>query len=161
MTRQTRFPRNAVCFRRKDSDAMKAREIKDDSNDAASCFSSGSRAASAVSRAKRTPARRSGLAYQKTQHVQVQHVPSQGDKMTSTAVLSHLKKHGQLLDSEISAMTKIPLDEIRRAIEDLSRRGEISLCSVTRYKNGTSVEGLQCRISGYYPPAAPGRKPAH
>jgi predicted transcriptional regulator len=80
--------------------------------------------------------------------------------MTSTAVLLHLKKHGQLLDSEISALTKIPLDEIRRAIEDLSRRGEISLCSVTRYKNGTSVEGLQCRISGYYPPAAPGRKPA-
>ena len=55
-----------------------------------------------------------------------------GAKMTSTAVLQHLKKHGQLLDSEISAMTKIPLDEIRLAIEDLSRRGEISLCSVTR-----------------------------
>ena len=84
-----------------------------------------------------------------------------GVKMTSTAVLQHLKKHGQLLDSEISAMTKIPLDEIRRAIEDLSRRGEISLCSVTRYKNGTPTEGLQCRISGYYPPAAPGRKPSH
>ncbi|MDR0441039.1 MAG: transcriptional regulator [Candidatus Accumulibacter sp.] len=80
--------------------------------------------------------------------------------MTSTAVLVHLKKHGQLLDSEISALTQIPLDEIRHAIEDLSRRGEISLCSVTRYKNGTPVQGLQCRISGYYPPAAPGRKPA-
>lgn len=81
--------------------------------------------------------------------------------MTSSTVLLQLKKHGQLLDSEISALTNIPLEEIRQAIEDLSRRGEISLCSVTRYRNGTSVEGLQCRISGYYPPAAPGRKPAH
>ncbi|MDR1709645.1 MAG: transcriptional regulator [Candidatus Accumulibacter sp.] len=80
--------------------------------------------------------------------------------MTSTAVLSHLKKHGQLLDREISAMTKIPLAEIRRAIEELSRQGEISLCSVTRFKNGAPIEGLQCRISGYYPPSAPGRKPA-
>ncbi|MDR0379478.1 MAG: transcriptional regulator [Candidatus Accumulibacter sp.] len=80
--------------------------------------------------------------------------------MTSSTVLLHLKKHGQLLDSEISALTDIPIEEIRRAIEDLSSRGEISLCSVTRYKNGRSFEGLQCRISGYYPPAAPGRKPA-
>jgi hypothetical protein len=84
-----------------------------------------------------------------------------GGKMTSTAILMHLKKHGQLLDSEIAAMTRIPLDEIRQAIEELSRCGEISRCSVTRYKNGTPVEGVQCRISGYYPPAAPGRKPAH
>lgn len=81
--------------------------------------------------------------------------------MTSAAVLQHLKKHGQLLDSEISASTKIPLDQVREAIEELSRRGEISLCSVTRFRNGQPVEGLQCRISGYYPPAAPGRKPAH
>jgi hypothetical protein len=81
--------------------------------------------------------------------------------MTSSTVLLQLKKHGQLLDSEISALTDIPLDEIRLAIEDLSRRGEISLCSVTRYRNGTSVENLQCRLSGYYPPAAPGRKPGH
>jgi hypothetical protein len=88
-------------------------------------------------------------------------VSLKGDTMTSSTVLLQLKKHGQLLDSEISAMTDIPIDEIRLAIEDLSRRGEISLCSVTRYKDGTPVESLQCRISGYYPPAAPGRKPAH
>jgi hypothetical protein len=38
MTRQTRLFRDAVCFRRKDSDAMRTHEIKDDSNDAAGCF---------------------------------------------------------------------------------------------------------------------------
>jgi len=81
--------------------------------------------------------------------------------MTSTVILQHLKKHGQLLDSEISASTRIPLDQVRLAIEELSRQGEISLCSVTRFRNGQPEEGLQCRISGYYPPAAPGRKPSH
>lgn len=81
--------------------------------------------------------------------------------MTSAAVLQHLKKHGQLLDSEISASTKIPLEQVRQAIDELSRLGEISLCSVTRFRNGQPIESLQCRISGYYPPAAPGRKPSH
>ncbi|MDR0577446.1 MAG: transcriptional regulator [Candidatus Accumulibacter sp.] len=80
--------------------------------------------------------------------------------MTSTAVLLHLKEHGQLLDSEISNLTRIPLDEIRQAIDELFRQGEISLCSVTRYKDGTTFEGLQCRLSGYFPPASAGRKPA-
>ena len=81
--------------------------------------------------------------------------------MPSTTVLQHLKKYGQLLDSEIAASTKLPIEQVRLAIDELSRQGEISLCSVTRYRNGKPVEGLQCRISGYYPPAAPGRKPAH
>lgn len=81
--------------------------------------------------------------------------------MTSTVVLQHLKKHGQLLDSEIAASTKLPLDKVRQAIDELSRMGEVSLCSVTRFRNGQAIESIQCRISGYYPPAAPGRKPAH
>ena len=80
--------------------------------------------------------------------------------MTSTVVLQHLKKHGQLLDSEISASTKIPLEQVRSAIAELARQGEISQCAVTRFRNGKAIEGVQCRISGYYPPAAPGRKPA-
>ena len=80
--------------------------------------------------------------------------------MPSDIILQHLKKHGQLLDSEIAAMTKLSIEEVRTAIDELSRRGEISHCAVTRYKNGKPVEGVQCRISGYYPPAAPGRKPS-
>jgi hypothetical protein len=81
--------------------------------------------------------------------------------MPSNVVLQHLKKHGQLLDSEIAASTKLSIEQVRLAIDELSRLGEISQCAVTRYKNGKPVEGVQCRISGYYPPAAPGRKPSH
>lgn len=81
--------------------------------------------------------------------------------MTTQLVFQHLKKHGQLLDSEISASTKIPLEQVRLSIAELARMGEISQCSVIKYRDGKPVEGVQCRISGYYPPAAPGRKPGH
>lgn len=74
-------------------------------------------------------------------------------------VLLHLKKHGQLLDSEIAEATGIPLSEVRHALTELSARGEISRCSITKYSNGAPFEGWLCRALGYFPRAAPGRKP--
>jgi hypothetical protein len=80
--------------------------------------------------------------------------------MPTALVFQHLKKHGQLLDTEISASTKISLEQVRLAIDELSSQGEISQCTVTKFTDGKPVAGVQCRISGYYPPAAPGRKPS-
>jgi predicted ArsR family transcriptional regulator len=80
--------------------------------------------------------------------------------MNNAPILQYLKKHGQLLDSEIAAATGIPLPKVRSSLCDLSERGEISRCSVTRYKDGKPFEAMQCRISGYVPPASPGRKPS-
>ena len=49
---------------------------------------------------------------------------------------------------------------LRRIVaEPLSAQGDISRCSVTSYANGKPVEGFQCRIAGYIPRPAPGRKP--
>lgn len=79
--------------------------------------------------------------------------------MNTPIVIQYLKKHGQLLDSEIAAATDIPLEHVRISLAELSAQGEISRCSVTRFKDGKAVEAIQCRISGYFPPAAPGRKP--
>ena len=78
--------------------------------------------------------------------------------MQTDQVLSHLKKHGQLLDLEIAAETGIALSQVRKSLADLTTRGEISQCSVTHFKGDKRVEGIQCRISGYVPPVAPGRK---
>jgi len=78
--------------------------------------------------------------------------------MQTDQVLSHLKKHGQLLDLEIASATGIALVQVRKSLADLTTRGEISQCSVTHFNGGKRVEGIQCRISGYVPPAAPGRK---
>ncbi|HYP67656.1 MAG TPA: FaeA/PapI family transcriptional regulator [Thiobacillaceae bacterium] len=79
--------------------------------------------------------------------------------MHNTIILQHLKKHGQQLDSEIAAATGIPLSAVRFSLSDLSARGEISRCNVTRFNDGEAVEGMLCRIAGFIPPTAPGRKP--
>ena len=79
--------------------------------------------------------------------------------MHITQVLQYLKKHGQLLDSEIALGTGIPLPKVRISVTELAARKEISNCSVTHFKDGKPVDGILCRISGYVPPAAPGRKP--
>lgn len=73
-------------------------------------------------------------------------------------VLEHLKKFGQLLDSEIAIGTGIPLPKVRSALAELVERGEIARCKVTRFTDGKPVEAMLCRISGYVPPAAPGPK---
>lgn len=80
--------------------------------------------------------------------------------MHTATILQCLKKHGQLLDSEIASETGIPLAKVRFSLTDLSERGEISRCNVTRYEKGKPIEGILCRIAGYIPKPAPGRKPA-
>lgn len=78
--------------------------------------------------------------------------------MPTATILELMKEHGQLLDSEISEYTKIPLKQVREVITELSAHGDISRCSITTFKDGNPVEGIQCRILGYVPPTARGRK---
>lgn len=79
--------------------------------------------------------------------------------MHSSPILQYLKQHGQHLDTEIAASMGIPLQKVRASISDLSSRGEISQCSVTRFNDGKPVEGILCRVAGSIPPTTPGRKP--
>ena len=79
--------------------------------------------------------------------------------MHTTQVLQYLKKHGQKLDTDIAEATGIPLSEVRLSVSELSAQKEISNCTVIHYKDGQATEGILCRISGYVPPASPGRKP--
>ena len=79
--------------------------------------------------------------------------------MHTTKVFEYLKKHGQLLDFDIAAATNISLDAVRASLTELSDRGDISKCSITSFVKGKPVEGFQCRLSGYIPRPAPGRKP--
>jgi DNA-binding IclR family transcriptional regulator len=74
-------------------------------------------------------------------------------------ILKYLKDRGEQLDSEIAAAMGMPLESVRRHVSALSARGEVMTCQSTRFSDGKKVEGLLCRIAGYIPPAAPGRKP--
>ena len=73
-------------------------------------------------------------------------------------ILQCLKKHGQRLDLEIAQEMGVPLATVRRRLTGLAATGAVVMCNLTRYENGTRIDAWQCRVSGYTPPAAPGRK---
>ena len=75
-------------------------------------------------------------------------------------VLQCLKKHGQRLDLEIAEETRVPLAAVRERLSELSAAGSVVMCRLTRYDGGAkTVEAWQCRLSGFVPVPAPGRKP--
>jgi DNA-binding IclR family transcriptional regulator len=74
-------------------------------------------------------------------------------------ILQCLKKHGERLDSEIATEMGMPLATVRRHVIGLAATGAVVTCNLTRFENGNRIEALVCRLSGYHPPAAPGRKP--
>lgn len=79
--------------------------------------------------------------------------------MNTAPILQYLKDHGQLLDSEIAVAMRIPIRKVRISLSNLSMRGEILTCSVTRFNEGKPVEGILCRAFGWHPPKTSGRKP--
>ena len=79
--------------------------------------------------------------------------------MHTDPILQQLRRNGQMLDSEIAVATGMPINQIHSTLADMSDKGMIMRCNVTRYENGKPIQAIQCRISGYVPPASPGRKP--
>ncbi len=73
-------------------------------------------------------------------------------------ILQHLKKHGEQLDTEIAVATGISLATVRSHLADLTAKYEVVACHTTRFVKGKKVVGMACRVAGYIPPAAPGRK---
>jgi hypothetical protein len=73
-------------------------------------------------------------------------------------ILQCLKKHGERLDSQIAAETGLPLETVREHVAGLAASGGVIMCNVTRFDNGNRTDALLYRVSGYIPPAAPGRK---
>jgi len=73
-------------------------------------------------------------------------------------ILQYLNKHGEKLDMEIAVATGISLTNVRLHLSELAARKEIMTCHLTRFEKGKTVKGISCRIAGYIPQAAPGRK---
>ena len=73
-------------------------------------------------------------------------------------ILQYLKKHGEQIDTEIAVATGISLTNVRLHLSELAAKGEIMACHSIKFEKGKKIEGMKCRIAGYIPPAAPGRK---
>ena len=78
--------------------------------------------------------------------------------MPVSETLNFLKKHGPQLDYEVAREMGVPLAKARERLVALVDSGEAIACTVTRFDNGKRIEALQCRVAGYLPPAAPGRR---
>ncbi len=72
--------------------------------------------------------------------------------------LKCLKKYGQRLDLELAKEMGMPLASVRKQLTGLAATGAVVTCSLTRFENGKQIDAWQCRVSGYVPPIAPGRK---
>jgi len=70
-----------------------------------------------------------------------------------------LKEHGQRLDLEIAREIGMPLATVRQQLTVLADSREAIVCKTIRFENGKKIEAWQCRVSGFVPPPAPGRKP--
>ena len=76
-----------------------------------------------------------------------------------TETLQCLKKHGQRLDLEIAREMRVPLATVRLHLTALAESREAIVCKTIQFEKGRSFEAWQGRVSGFVPPASPGRKP--
>ena len=63
------------------------------------------------------------------------------------------------MDFDIAKAIGAPLATVKDALAGLAATKEVIMCYVMRFDGGKKIEGYACRVSGYIPPAAPGRKP--
>jgi hypothetical protein len=73
-------------------------------------------------------------------------------------ILQYLKKHGERLDAEIAEAAGLSLSKTRLHLAELAAKGEVMVCDSIRFEKGKKIEGIRCRLSGFIPPAKPGRK---
>jgi DeoR/GlpR family transcriptional regulator of sugar metabolism len=74
------------------------------------------------------------------------------------AILKYLKTNGEQLDTDIAAAVGVSLANVRVQLAELAAKGEVMACHSIRFEKGKKIEGIKCRLAGYIPPAAPGRK---
>lgn len=78
--------------------------------------------------------------------------------MPTNKILQYLNKQGERLDTEIADAVGISVAQTRSYLSELTDKGEVMSCHTVRFVKGKKTEGISCRISGFIPKAAPGRK---
>jgi hypothetical protein len=96
--------------------------------------------------------------WQPAREFPAQHAAASSKATNVENVLQCLRRHGQCLDLDIASEIQLPLDDVRRALELLVKGGHAITCKLTRFERGKPTEALQCRVAGYIPKPAPGRK---
>jgi len=53
----------------------------------------------------------------------------------------------------------LSLAKVREQLAELAEQREIMVYHSIKFEKGKKIEGIRCRLAGFIPPAAPGRKP--
>ena len=78
--------------------------------------------------------------------------------MLKENVFNCVKKHGQIIDWQIAKELNLSTQEVGVLIGQLKESNKLYTCDIITFENGEEMKGLLCRVSGYAPPGAPGRK---
>ena len=73
-------------------------------------------------------------------------------------IMQYLKESGERFDAEIAIGTGLSVANVKARLAELSAKGEVIMCHSIQFKDGKRIEGMRCRLAGYIPAAAPGRK---
>jgi DNA-binding transcriptional ArsR family regulator len=73
-------------------------------------------------------------------------------------ILQYLNQHGEQFDTDIAKATGIAIPALHRHLAELTAKGAIMSCHTIRFEGKKKIEGISCRIAGFIPKAAPGRK---
>lgn len=64
-------------------------------------------------------------------------------------ILQYLKTHSEGLDAELTQAVGISLGDVRKQIIDLTTKGEVMPCQITRFVKGKQIEGMSFRKAGF------------
>ena len=64
-------------------------------------------------------------------------------------ILQYLKTHGERLDADIAKATGISLQEVRSSVAELSAKGEVIMCKLTRFEGGKLTGAKQYVADGH------------
>ncbi len=78
--------------------------------------------------------------------------------MSTQQILQYLKNHGERFDTQIAEAAGMPVKQVRRLLYELAEKQEVMTCQTIRYENGQKIEAVSCRLVGYIPKTAPGKK---
>lgn len=73
-------------------------------------------------------------------------------------ILQPLKSHGEQLDAEIAAATGLSLADAHHRLSEFDANGQMVACHSIKFDQGKNIEGIICRLTGFIPSVAPGRK---
>lgn len=65
----------------------------------------------------------------------------------SAAITDYLQANGEKMEAEIAKALQLTMTQVHDHLQQLSIKGEVICCKVTKFQDGKKVEGTSYRLS--------------